>query len=77
MDAYVRLFCVCIVLCVGSGLATGCSPVRGLLLTVYKIKKVRKRRRSKGLYSHRDITLYMKQIMAKTDETQEKTAINL
>jgi hypothetical protein len=23
MDVYVRLFCVCVVLCVGSGLATG------------------------------------------------------
>jgi hypothetical protein len=30
MDVCVRLFCVCIVLCVGSGLATGCSPVQGV-----------------------------------------------
>jgi hypothetical protein len=27
----VRLFCVCVVLCVGSGLATGSSPVQGVL----------------------------------------------
>jgi hypothetical protein len=31
MDACVRLFCVRIVLCVGSGFATGWSPVQGVL----------------------------------------------
>jgi hypothetical protein len=46
MDVYVRLFCVCIVLCVGSGLATGWSPVQGVLPTVYRIKKLKKRPRS-------------------------------
>jgi hypothetical protein len=35
MDVYVRLFCVYVVLCVGSGLATGWSPGRGALPTVY------------------------------------------
>jgi hypothetical protein len=34
MDICVRLFCVCIVLCAGSGLATGWSPVQGVLPTV-------------------------------------------
>jgi hypothetical protein len=34
MDVCVRLFCICAVLCVGSGLATGCSPVQGVLPTV-------------------------------------------
>jgi hypothetical protein len=29
-----RLFCVCVVLCVGRGLATGWSPVKGVLSTV-------------------------------------------
>jgi hypothetical protein len=34
MDVCVRLFYVC----VGSGFATGWSPVQGVLPTVYKIK---------------------------------------
>jgi hypothetical protein len=42
----VRLFCVCVVLCVGSGLATGWSPVQGVLSTMYRIKKPKKRPRS-------------------------------
>jgi hypothetical protein len=35
------LFCVCIVLCVGIGLATSWSLVQGVLPTVYKIKKLK------------------------------------
>jgi hypothetical protein len=50
----VRLFCVCVVLRVGSDLATGLSPVQGVLPTVYRIKKLRRRPRSKELWSHRD-----------------------
>jgi hypothetical protein len=42
MDVYVRLFCVCVVLCIGRGLTTGCSPVQGVLLTVYRIKKLKR-----------------------------------
>jgi hypothetical protein len=38
-----RLFCVCVVLCVGNGLATGWSPVQGFLQTVYRTKKLKKR----------------------------------
>jgi hypothetical protein len=34
MDVCVLLFCVCVVLCAGSGLATGLSPVQGALPTV-------------------------------------------
>jgi hypothetical protein len=50
MDVCVRLFCVCVVLRVGSGFATGWSPVQGVLATVYGIKKLKKRPRSnKGL----------------------------
>jgi hypothetical protein len=45
MDVCVHLFCVCIVLCVGSGLATGWSPVQGVLPTVYRIKKLKKQAR--------------------------------
>jgi hypothetical protein len=46
MDVCVRLFCVCVVLCVGSGLPTGWSPVRRVLPSVYRIKKLKKRPRS-------------------------------
>jgi hypothetical protein len=35
MDVCVRLFCVCVVLCISSSLATGWSPVQGVLPTVY------------------------------------------
>jgi hypothetical protein len=42
MNVCVRLFCDC-VLCVGSGLATGWSPVQGVLPTVYWIGKLKKR----------------------------------
>jgi hypothetical protein len=45
MDVCMRLFCVCVVLYVGSGLATGWFPVQGVLLTVYRIKKLKKRPR--------------------------------
>jgi hypothetical protein len=46
----VCLFCVCVVLCAGSGLATGWSPVQGVLPTMYRIKKLKKRPRSKWLW---------------------------
>jgi hypothetical protein len=46
MDICLRLFCVCVVLYLGSGLATGWSPVRGVLPTVYRIKKLKKRPKS-------------------------------
>jgi hypothetical protein len=49
----VRLFWVCVVLCVGRGLATGWSSVQGVLKTVYRIKKLKKRPRpNKGLQGH-------------------------
>jgi hypothetical protein len=34
MDVCVFLFCVCVVLCIRSGLATGWSPIQGILPTV-------------------------------------------
>jgi hypothetical protein len=43
---FVRLFCVCVVLCVGSDLAMGWSPDQGVIPTVYRIKKLKKRPRS-------------------------------
>jgi hypothetical protein len=42
MDVCVRLFCVCAVQCVGIGLATGCSPVQGVLPTVQKDQETEK-----------------------------------
>jgi hypothetical protein len=38
MDVCVRLFCVCVVLCLGSGLVTGSSLVQGVLRTVYGLR---------------------------------------
>jgi hypothetical protein len=35
------LFCVCVVMCVGSGVATGWCPVQGVLPSVYRIKKLK------------------------------------
>jgi hypothetical protein len=42
MDVCVHLFCVCVVLCVGSDLMTGWSLVQGVIPTVYRIKKLKK-----------------------------------
>jgi hypothetical protein len=42
-----RLFCVYIVLCVGRGLATGWSPIQGVLPTVFRIKKLKQHPRPK------------------------------
>jgi hypothetical protein len=47
MDVCMRLFCVRVVLCIGSGLATGSSPVQGALPIVYRINKLKKRTRPK------------------------------
>jgi hypothetical protein len=47
MNVYVPLFCICVILCVGSGLATSWSPLQGVLLTVYRIKKLRNGTKSK------------------------------
>jgi hypothetical protein len=47
MDVCVHLFCVYVVLYVGIGLATGWSPVQGVLPTVYRIQKLEKRPRPK------------------------------
>jgi hypothetical protein len=38
IDVCLRLFCVCVVLCLGSGLATGWSLVQGVLPTVYRLR---------------------------------------
>jgi hypothetical protein len=54
MDVCVRLFCVYVVLCAGSGLATDWSPFQGVQPAVYRIKKLKKQPRSNGLYNHRE-----------------------
>jgi hypothetical protein len=53
MDACVHLFCVCEVLYVDSGLATGWSPVQEVLPTVYRVRKQTRGRSPQGLQSHR------------------------
>jgi hypothetical protein len=53
MDVCVRLFCVCAVLCVGSGLTTGWSPVQGVLRTVYGLWNWKSGQGPQGLQSHR------------------------
>jgi hypothetical protein len=45
-ESHSRHGCVCAVLCVGSGLATGWSSVQGVLPTVYKIRELKKWPRS-------------------------------
>jgi hypothetical protein len=53
MYVCVRLFRVCGVLCVGSGLATDWSPVQGVQPTTYRIRKLKKRPRpNEGVESH-------------------------
>jgi hypothetical protein len=42
IDICVRLFSVYVVLCVGRGLATGCSPVQGDQPTAYRSMKLKK-----------------------------------
>jgi hypothetical protein len=42
VHVYVCLFGVSAVLCAGSSLATGSSPVHGVLPTVYTIKELKK-----------------------------------
>jgi hypothetical protein len=44
----VCVYSVCVVLCVGSGRTTGWSPVQGVLQTVHRIKKLKKKPGSKG-----------------------------
>jgi hypothetical protein len=34
-------FCVCVAVCVGTGLVMGCSPVQGVLPTIWKVKKLK------------------------------------
>jgi hypothetical protein len=48
MGVCVRLFCVCVALCAGSGLETGWSPVQRVLPNIYKITELKKRSRAKN-----------------------------
>jgi hypothetical protein len=48
MDVCVRLFYVSVVLCVGSGIATGWSPVQGVLPTVYGLRNRKNGQGPKG-----------------------------
>jgi hypothetical protein len=57
MDVYVRLFSVCVVMCVGSGFATGWSPVQGLLPAVYGLRNWKSGYRPQGLYNRKEINV--------------------
>jgi hypothetical protein len=48
-DVCVRLFCVCVVLCAGSGLATGWSPVQKVLATVLGLRNWKSGQGPQGL----------------------------
>jgi hypothetical protein len=54
MDVCIRLFCVCVVLCVGSGLSKGWSIVQGVVPSVYRLRNWKSSQGPQGLYSHRD-----------------------
>jgi hypothetical protein len=41
IDVRICVFCVCLALCVGSGLTSGWSPVKGVLPNEYRIKKLK------------------------------------
>jgi hypothetical protein len=75
-DVYVRLFCVCVVLCAGNGLATVWSPVQRVLPTVYRIEKLKKWPRSnKRLYSPREIQEGVA-VTRKVKESRWNAAVN-
>jgi hypothetical protein len=59
MDVCVRLFCVCVILCVGRGLGMGRSPVQGVLPTVYRIKNLEKGPNSKK----KDCSIYTRTLL--------------
>jgi hypothetical protein len=67
IDVCVRLFCVCIVLCVGSGPATGWSPVQEVLPTVYRITEMKKRPRSNKRTLEPQIDSYLKHVKGSLD----------
>jgi hypothetical protein len=49
MDIFLRFFCVCVVLCVASGLATSWSPVKGVLSTVHRLRNCKWPRTTKAV----------------------------
>jgi hypothetical protein len=64
IDVCVRLFCVCVVLCVGRDIETAWSPVQGVLPTVYVFKKLKKAAKAQErvlepLYMALSLSLYI------------------
>jgi hypothetical protein len=55
MDVCVRLFCVYVVLCVDSGLATGWSPFQGVTQTVCRLINWKSGQGPQGLQTHRQM----------------------
>jgi hypothetical protein len=52
-----RLFCVCVVLCIGSGLATGLSLVQGVIPSVFKKRLLRNWKRGCKNYWKKKVSL--------------------
>jgi hypothetical protein len=48
MDVCLRLFCVCVVLCMGRGLGTGCSSVQGVDRLYIRLRSWKRPRPNKG-----------------------------
>jgi hypothetical protein len=55
----VRLFCVSVALCVGSGLAIGWSPIHGVMPTGYRLRNWKIGQGPQGPWSHRRMTRWM------------------
>jgi hypothetical protein len=49
----VCIYSVCVVLYVGSGLATGSSPAKGVIQTVYRLRNRKSGQGPQGLWNHR------------------------
>jgi hypothetical protein len=72
----VRLFCVCVVLCVGRGLATGWSPVQGVLPTVYRSRNWSEMRVSRMPYAPEGVTAVKKKRSEKSVQRTSHVATN-
>jgi hypothetical protein len=49
IDVCMCVYSVCVVLCVGNGLATEWSPFQGVLPTLYRIKKLKAAKAQQGV----------------------------
>jgi hypothetical protein len=68
MDVCVWVYCVYVVLCVGSGFPNGWSSVQGVLPTVYRIKKLKEMPRPNNGLQSRNIIEQKKPFLHKTNK---------